>query len=267
MMKRLLAIILAAAFAAACSPAADSAPEAEPAYTPRQYMQAIGDIARLDDQQYDELRKPGELLAFAQIDQGETVGDFIMGGGYVTRLLAMAVGANGRVFAFQPTEFVAFRAEYGTAQDDAVAPYSDDNGDPVRVFPLRDSILTPGFPEGEMDTIITVMNYHDLWFTEQVPKTAPDITTKALFDALKPGGVLVVVDHLAANGAGADAANTLHRMDRELALATLTSAGFVLEEESDLYTRPDDPRDANVFDPGIQGKTDQFAWRLRKPTS
>ena len=91
------------------------------------------------------------------------------------------------------------------------------------------------------------------------------MTTKALFDALKPGGVLVVVDHLAAEGAGPEVANTLHRMDRQLALDTLTAAGFVLEEESDLYARPDDPRDANVFDPSIQGATDQFAWRLRKP--
>ena len=144
----------------------------EPAYTAAQYDQAIRDIARTDDAKDDARRKPGELLAFAQIDKGETVGDFIMGGGYVTRLLAMAVGADGRVFAFQPTEFIAFRSEYGTAQDEAVAPYADNDGNPVRVFPLRNSILTPGFPEGEMDTIITVMNYHDLWF-DQVPEEAP----------------------------------------------------------------------------------------------
>ena len=50
-----------------------------------------------------------------------------------------------------------------------------------------------------------------------------------------------------------------------MALNALTSAGFELVEQSDLYSRPEDPRDADVFDESIQGRTDQFAWRLRKP--
>ena len=44
-----------------------------------------------------------------------------------------------------------------------------------------------------------------------------------------------------------------------------TAAGFVLEEEADFYARPEDPRTANVGDPSIRGKTDQFALRFRKP--
>ena len=83
--------------------------------------------------------------------------------------------------------------------------------------------------------------------------------------ALKPGGTLVVVDHLAPAGGGVDAADKLHRMDQALALAALTEAGFELEEESDLYARPEDPHTASVFDESIAGKTDQFTWRLRKP--
>ncbi|HEY1089668.1 MAG TPA: hypothetical protein VGE47_01115, partial [Burkholderiaceae bacterium] len=65
---------------------------------------------------------------------------------------------------------------------------------------------------------------------------------------------------------GAAAADELHRMDADLALNTLTAAGFVLEQESDLYSRPADLRDANVFDEAIRGQTDQLTWRLRKPT-
>ena len=48
-------------------------------------------------------------------------------------------------------------------------------------------------------------------------------------------------------------------------VAALTKAGFKLDGESDLYKRPDDPRTANVFDPAIRGKTDQFTLRFRKP--
>ncbi len=232
-------------------------------YSARQYMQAINDVARVDDREYDERRQPGELLAFAQIDKGEKVGDYIMGGGYLTRLLATAVGANGKVYAFQPEEFISFRPEYAEEQDAAVAPYSDDEGNPVGVIPLRGPIAAPGWPE-PLDTIITVMNFHDL-FIAQMPEGTADAAVAMLYDALKPGGTLVVVDHLAAEGGGLEAADELHRMDRQIALDALTGAGFVLEEESNLYSRPGDPRDANVFDDTIRGRTDQFAWRLRKP--
>lgn len=261
-MRKIILAALAATALSACGGSEEATVEA-PQYEAKQYMQAINDIARIDDQQYDEKRKPGELLAFAQIDKGEAVGDYIMGGGYITRLLATAVGADGRVYAFQPTEFIAFRGEYADEQDAAVAPYANDQGEPVSVFPLRAPIAEPGWPE-PLDTIITVMNLHDL-FIPQMPEGTAEAAIANLYASLKPGGTLVVVDHLAADGGGLEAIDKLHRMDRDMALQALTDAGFVLEEESDLYSRPDDPRDANVFDESIRGQTDQFAWRLRKP--
>lgn len=261
--KLLAAALIASTVLTACSGGENREAEAPAEYSARQYMQAVTDIARTDDQQFDETRKPGELLAFAQIDKGEAVGDYIMGGGYVTRLLALAVGSDGRVYAFQPEEFIAFSPDYAADQDAAVAPYANDQGEPVRVFPLRAPLTQPGWPE-PLDTIITVMNFHDLYLTD-FPAGTADEAIAMLFASLKPGGTLVVVDHLAQDGAGAGAANTVHRMDRQLALDALTTAGFVLEEESDLYARPDDPRSANVFDEAIRGQTDQFAWRLRKP--
>ena len=152
-MRRLIALALATAALAACT--SDPAPSNAPlAYTPTQYNSAINDIARTQaDRDSDAQRKPGELLAFSQIDKGETVGDYIMGGGYVTRLLAMAVGSDGKVYAFQPSEFIGFRPDYAKEQDEAVAPYPD------RVVALRASASAPGFPEGQLDTIITVMNF------------------------------------------------------------------------------------------------------------
>lgn len=241
---------------------AEPAPEA-PAFAASDYAQAIADIARTQDVARDSARKPGELLAFAQLRRGQVVGDFIMGGGYITRLLAMAVGADGRVYAFQPEEFIAFRPAYAKEQDEAIAPYADEAGTPVRVFPLRAPLAAPGWPE-PLDTIITITNFHDLYAGPGGQDNAARVAAM-LFDALKPGGILVVVDHRAAEGAGAGAAQQLHRMDPALALATLTGAGFVLEAQGDLYARPQDPGTANVFAPEIRGQTDQFAWRLRKP--
>ena len=233
-------------------------------YSADRYRSAIADIARpAADRELDAARKPGEFLAFAQIDPGEKVGDYIMGGGYMTRLLATAVGFEGKVYAFQPDEFIAFRSEYATEQDAAVAPYTDEEGNHLRVMPLRGPVAAPPFPE-PLDTIVTAMNLHDLYIGA-MPEGTGTKAIASLYAALKPGGRLVVVDHSAREGSGTGDTDQLHRNDRQAAIAALTAAGFVLEEESDLYRRPDDPRTANVFDSSIRGRTDQFALRLRKP--
>lgn len=252
-MRGLLGLGFAFALAA-CAPTGGAIPAS---HSPDQYAAALADPQRPQaDRERDATRMPAEILAFAQIDPGEKVGDYIMGGGYWTRILATAVGPSGRVYAFQPDEFVAFRAAYAEEQDAAVA--GRDN-----VVALRGSISAPPFPE-PLDTIITVQNLHDLYIGAMPAGTA-EKALKALFDALKPGGTLVVVDHSAPDGSGTTTTDAAHRIDKQAAIDALTAAGFVLEEESDLYAQPDDPRTANVFDPSIRGKTDQFALRLRKP--
>jgi predicted methyltransferase len=235
---------------------AASAPAAS-AKDPSDYAAALNDAQRpAADKERDAARHPAELLAFAEIDPGEEVGDYIMGGGYWTRLLTTAVGPQGKVYAFQPDEFIAFRPAYGDEQNAAVAGHAN-------VAALRGPVSAPPFPE-KLDTIITVQNLHDLYLGAFPPDTATKAIA-ALFDALKPGGTLVVVDHSAADGSGTTAANSIQRIDKAAAVAALTHAGFVVEAQSDLYKRPEDPRTANVFDPSIRGKTDQFALRLRKP--
>lgn len=221
------------------------------------YKAALADPARpAADRERDAARKPADLLAFAQIKPGQKVGDYVMGGGYVTRLLAAAVGPTGKVFAFQPAEFIKFKAQYGTDQaavDDAYA----------NVDAVAGPFAAPAFPE-PLDVIITVQNFHDLYL-KPFPEGTGDKASAALFAALKPGGALIVVDHSAAKGSGTTLSDSLHRIDKDAVVAALTKAGFKLEAESKLYSRPADPRTANVFDPAIRGKTDQFTLRFRKP--
>jgi len=236
------------------------APSGETGSTPAgfaDYAAALADPQRPEaDSSRDAARFPAELLAFAQIQRGEKVGDYIMGGGYWTRILSNLVGPQGKVYAFQPDEFIAFRAAYGEEQAAAAAGRAN-------VVPLRGPVAAPPFPE-PLDTIVTVQNFHDLYLGAMPEGTAARAVS-ALQAALKPGGTLLVVDHSAAVGAGPAAANAVHRMDRQAAIAALSAAGFVLEAEGDLYARPDDPRTANVFAPEIRGKTDQFVLRFRKP--
>ena len=239
---------------AACAPTGDAGPS--PA-APGSYAAALADPQRPQaDRDRDSARLPAEILSFAEIGPGEKVADFIMGGGYWTRLLSNAVGPAGKVYAFQPDEFIAFRPAYGDEQNAAVTGRSN-------VVALRGPVAAPRFPE-KLDTIITVQNLHDLYIGAMPQGTGPKALT-ALFAALKPGGTLLVIDHSAVAGAGLAAANSVHRMDREAAISALTAAGFTLEAESAVYMRSDDPRTANVFDPAIRGKTDQFVLRLRKP--
>ena len=251
---RLSVTLILAVSLAACVPARETASTSQ---ATADYAPAVADPQRpAADRERDAARYPAELLAFAQIGPGEKVGDYMMGGGYWTRILSRVVGPQGRVYAVQPDQFIAFRAAYATEQDAAVAGRAN-------VVPLRGPIDAPPFPE-PLDTIITVQNLHDLYLGAMPGGTAARAIA-ALYAALKPGGTLLVVDHSAAPGAGLAAANTVHRMDRAAALAALTSAGFVLDAESELYSRPDDPRTANVFDPSIRGQTDQFVLRFRKP--
>ena len=239
---------------AACAPSGEAASSSAPA---PDYGAALADPQRpAAERERDAARKPAELLAFAQVEPDEKVGDYVMGGGYWTRILSNLVGPAGKVYAFQPDEFIAFRAAYGEEQNAAVAGRAN-------VTALRGPVAAPPFPE-PLDTVITVQNLHDLYLGAMPAGTATKAIA-ALYGALKPGGTLVVVDHSAAAGSGTTAANTLHRIDKQAAIEALTTAGFVLEAESDLYARPDDPRTANVFASEIRGKTDQFALRLRKP--
>lgn len=244
-------LTLALLLAVAATPIAAKQPPAP------DYGAALADPGRpAADRERDAARKPAELLAFAQVKPGQKVGDYVMGGGYLTRILAGAVGASGKVYAFQPAEFIAFKKQYGDDQAAIDAAYAN-------VDAVAGPFAAPGFPE-PLDTIITVQNFHDLYL-KPFPEGTGARASAALFAALKPGGTLVVVDHSAADGSGTSLSDSLHRIDKAAVVAALTNAGFKLDAESDLYRRPDDPRTANVFDPAIRGKTDQFTLRFRKP--
>ena len=204
----------------------------------------------------DQARKPGELVALAEVKPGDKVGDFIIGGGYFTRIFAGAVGPNGKVYAYQPKEFIDFSAQYGTDLDTVAAAYPN-------VTPLRNSLGAVSFPE-PLDVIFTAQNYHD-FHLGFMPAPAIAAVNKAMFDSLKPGGVLIIIDHYAEDGSGTRDANTLHRIDVEVVKKEVTAAGFILESQSDILRNPADDRKVSVFEEPAKGKTDQFVLKFRKP--
>ena len=125
-----------------------------------------------------------------------------------------------------------------------------------------------GLPEEDADVILMIMCYHDLYF---VDKSWPEIDRKLFWEqvyaALKPGGTLAVVDHVAEAGTGSGAVQKLHRIDKDFAKKDIASMGFVFDSESDVLRNPDDDHTLIVFDPQIRRKTDRFVYRFTKPAT
>jgi predicted methyltransferase len=253
MARNLMVSVLAAAAIGATAVGAGVAAAAVPGYL----TAALGDKARPPaDSSRDMARKPAELLAFAEVKPGQKVADFMMGGGYFTRILSAAVGPTGKVYAYQSSEFIKFRAAYGTEQSAVVGDYKN-------VVPLTASVASAGLPEG-LDLVLTVQNYHDLHL-KAFPAETADTVNKQVFKALKPGGVYLVVDHAALPGAPLETSDKLHRIDEAVVKKEVEAAGFQLVSEDKLLANPADPHTALVFDPSIRGKTDQFVLKFRKP--
>ncbi|MBO9581247.1 MAG: class I SAM-dependent methyltransferase [Sphingobium sp.] len=208
------------------------------------------------DKARDARSHPGEILAFAGIKPGMKVADFMMGAGYWTHILSPLVGPKGHVYGYQSSEFVKLRPAYGEEQKAAVAAHGN-----------ASAVTTPwqevAFPE-PLDAIITVQNYHDLHLNLS-PADNATVTTKRLYEALKPGGLFLVIDHAANSDPGFKAPNSLHRIDPGAARTEIESVGFRYVGSSRLLANPADPKDKLVFDPGIRGKTDQFIFLFRKP--
>ena len=242
-------LALAAPLAMSCATTA-TAPSVD-------YAAALANPARpAADRERDAVRKPAELLAFAGIGRGDRVGDWWMGGGYLTRVLAAVVGPEGRVHAFQPDEYVARRPQTGIDQKTVDEAYAN-------VDAVHGPVAAAAFP-ARLDAIITVQNFHDMFHPPAPADTAPR-AAKGWFATLKPGGTLTIVDHSAPAGSGTRDSDKLHRIDRQTVIDVVTGAGFKFDGESTLFANPADPRTANVFDVSIRGKTDQFALRFKKP--
>jgi predicted methyltransferase len=218
---------------------------------------AIADKARPDtDRKQDADRKSQQVLEFSGVKPGDRVADFIPGRGYVTRLFSKIVGGTGHVYAVVPEEL---RADADTAVKAIAADPAYPN-----VTVLREPVNKFHAPE-PLDMVWTSMNYHDLHDTFLGPADMATLN-KAIFDALKPGGIYLILDHAAAAGSGVRDTETLHRIDPAVVKKEVLAAGFVMDAQSDVLRNPEDDHTLKVFNPAIRGKTDKFVFRFRKPT-
>lgn len=221
---------------------------------PRYITAAVADPARpAADTARDKDRKPAETLSFAGVKPGDRVVELAPGHGYFTRLLSAVVGPKGKVTA------VTSPAKTGAPPPPVEAIAADPHYGNVTVSLQHAAELK--LPANS-DIVWTSQNYHDF---HNIPDVQVASINHAVLEALKPGGIYLVLDHAAAPGSGARDTNTLHRIDEETVKQEVKAAGFELAGESNILRNGADPHTAKVFDPEIRGHTDQFILKFRKP--
>jgi predicted methyltransferase len=226
-----------------------AAVNAVPAYV----TAAVADTGRpATDTARDADRKPAETVAFAGVKPGDKVVDLFPGGGYFTRIFSKIVGPKGHVTAMWPPG-VPDKMTVATKALATDPAYSNVNEVEQKIAEL---------PPASLDLFWTSQNYHDI---HNIPNVDMATVDKAIFAALKPGGIFIVLDHTAEAGSAFRDTNTLHRIDPEAVKTEVEAAGFKLAGESDLLKNPKDDHTLKVFDPSIRGKTDQFILKFEKP--
>ncbi|MGO9931533.1 MAG: class I SAM-dependent methyltransferase [Steroidobacteraceae bacterium] len=249
-----VSLLAALSLCAACT-TAPSAPS-----TPGYITAAVADSNRpAADTQRDANRKPAQTLTFAGVHPGEQIGELIPGGGYFTRIFSKAVGPTGHVYALVPPRPANAPPDAPDRSAAIKAIAADPNYPNISVVELTAGKIATPVP---LDLVFTAQNYHDL---HNIPTLNIAAFNKSVFDALKPGGLFVVLDHSAPAGSGASDTNTLHRIDVDTVKTEVMAAGFEFVASSDILANPADPRTGKVFDADIRGKTDQFILKFRKP--
>jgi predicted methyltransferase len=201
----------------------------------------------------DPLRKPVDMMVFAKVHPGERILELIPGGGYFERIFSVAIGPDGRLIEAIPV--LPGAADASPKSNGIVKDPHYGNIREIRMSPEAMAAAGP------YDLIWTSQNYHDLHLTVlHLDIAAFD---KVLFNALRPGGYVVIVDHAARPGSGTTTTDALHRIDEDLAKKEMKDAGFVLVAESNVLRNPADDHTVRVF--AMHDHTDQFVLRWRRP--
>jgi predicted methyltransferase len=123
-------------------------------------------------------------------------------------------------------------------------------------------------PANTFDFVMLHLNYHDLYWESAkygFPRADPASILRTLYQSVKPGGTVAVIDHVGPAGDTREVVEKFHRIDPATVRSDFERAGFVLDGQSDLLRNPADDHSKGVFDPAIRGKTDRFVFRFRKP--
>lgn len=222
---------------------------------------ALANPARSDADRERDLRDhPSEVLGLADFRPGMKIADVFGGGGYYSEILSYVVGPKGEVRLINNPPYDGYSKK---GREPRLAGNRLPN---VRYEVLPPNAMNLG--QGTLDGALIVMSYHDLYVADDKDGW-PAIDAGQFIDqivaGLKPGGVLLIVDHDARKGSGKADTQALHRIEEAFAIADFKAHGLQLAGSLPVLRNPADDHSLNVFDPAIRGKTDRFVHLYRKP--
>jgi predicted methyltransferase len=243
---------LAAGLVFSASAVAQDAPAAADQAIPDYVAAAIADPARAADAKDDDRRQIAAVMAFSGVKPGDTVLELVPGSGYWSRVFSSIIGPEGKLYLAVPAPMEKY-SEETKALPDAL-------GNAELLQQPADQLSAPT----AVDVAFTAQNYHD-YPDKFMGPTDPSVLNREVFDALKPGGLWIVIDHAAEEGSGQRDTDTLHRIDPRIVRTQAEAAGFEFVGESDVLRNSADDHTLKVFDPAVRGHTDQFIYKFRKP--
>lgn len=212
-----------------------------------------------EDRDRDAIDHPAEVLRLAGIKPGMKVADVLAADGYYSELLSYLVGPKGHVQLINNAAFEKW--------SEGASAKRLENGRLSNVEHQVAELEHMPLGEKSLDAVFLVKVYHDMYWV-QPDSIWPKVDVRAVLDeiarAIKPGGVLLLVDHSAAPGTGSSVAGSLHRIDEEFARHDIESRGFKVVATSDVLRHPDDKRDQLTYKGPMLGKTDKFVLVFKK---
>lgn len=213
-----------------------------------------------DDLKRDAIDHPAELLRLAGLAPGMQVVDFMAADGYFSELASYVVGPKGHVLLLNNATWDYWSGNHWKERIEGRLPNVEHrtiDAEHVNV-PMR-----------SFDAVLLIKAYHDFYAIDDDPVAKwPKFNVRQVVEEiasmLKPGGIVLLVDHSAKPGTGTSAATPLHRIDEAYARREFEQHGFTLIKTSNVLRRPDDPRDQITYKGPMAGKTDRFVLVFRR---
>jgi predicted methyltransferase len=204
----------------------------------------------------DVTAKPVQVIEFAGVRKGMTVADIFGGGGYYSELLSQAVGKTGKVYLHNNQEYLKFVDKELKQRLKA--------GRLTNVVDYKREADDLDFKANSLDAVFFVLGYHDMYHSSDDWQIDPKAVVAQLHQALKPGGLLLIIDHAAPDGTGTKHSQKLHRIDELYVKRELSNSGFTFIKDSALLRNSHDSRKISPFRPEIRRKTDRFVQLYKK---
>ena len=212
------------------------------------------------DRQSDPFRRPDLVLSFFEIKPGMTVLDLFSGGGYYTEIVSRVVGEQGAVVAHNNEAYLAY------ARADIDVRFADNRLGNVRRITSEADALS--LPDSTFDAALIMLTWHDFYYLDEEngwPPIDEEALIRNLCTSMKPGAVLGLTDHVAAEGSTPEeSAQVLHRIDPERIRSDLEGSCFEYEAELNVLRNPGDDLSQPMFAEGIRGKTDRIVYKFRR---